>query len=100
MIRALVGYKVKSGVDILPVLIQIRSSQMSFPGFISSENLQNKTENSTIFTMSTWEKVSDWKAWETSKIRQSIITQLEGLLLDTPKVTIYGIMPTVGWHIQ
>ncbi len=100
MIRALVGYKVKEGVDILPVLLQLRSSEMTFPGFISSENLQNKDDESTVVTMGTWQKASDWTAWETSRIRQSILSQLEGKLIDGPKVTVYTVMPTVGWLIH
>lgn len=99
MIRVLVGYKVQTGIDILPILLQLRSSEMSFPGFVSSENLQSKEIGPTIVTMSTWQKLSDWKGWESSKIRQSILTQLEGKLADIPKVTIYTIMPTVGWHL-
>jgi heme-degrading monooxygenase HmoA len=100
MIRALVGYKIKEGVDILPVLLQLRSSEMTFPGFISSENLQNKDDESTVVTMGTWQKASDWKAWESSRVRRSILTQLEGKLIDGPKVTVYTIMPTVGWLIN
>jgi heme-degrading monooxygenase HmoA len=100
VIRALVGYKVKEGFDILPVLLQLRSSEMTFPGFISSENLQNREDESTVVTMGTWQKASDWKSWEISKLRQSILSQLEGKLIDTPKVTVYTVMPTVGWHIN
>jgi len=100
VIRALVGYKVKEGVDILPVLLQLRSSEMTFPGFISSENLQNRDDESTVVTMGTWQKASDWKAWETSRVRQSILAQLEGKLVDGPKVTVYTVMPTVGWLIH
>ena len=100
MIRVLVGYKVKTDIDILPILLQIRSSEMSYPGFISSENLQSEDDHSTVFTMSTWQKKSDWKAWELSKIRKSLSSQLEGKLQDTPKESIYTIMPTVGWLLR
>jgi heme-degrading monooxygenase HmoA len=100
VIRALVGYKVKEGVDILPVLLQLRSSEMTFPGFISSENLQNKDDESTVVTMGTWQKASDWNAWEISRLRQSILTQLDGKLVDGPKITVYTVMPTVGWLIH
>jgi len=100
VIRVLVGYKVKDGIDILPVLLQLRSSEMSFPGFISSENLQSEDDYSTIVTMSTWQNNSDWKAWESSRVRKSISTQLEGQLQDTPKQSVYAIMPTVGWLVR
>jgi heme-degrading monooxygenase HmoA len=97
MVRVLVGHKVKTGADILPILLQLRSSEMTFPGFISSENLRSDEDTSTVVTMSTWRETSDWKAWETSKIRQAILRQTEGLLADAPRVTVYTIMPTVGW---
>jgi heme-degrading monooxygenase HmoA len=100
MVRVLVGYKVKSGADILPILLQLRSSEMSFPGFISSENLQSEEDRSTVVTMGTWQKVADWKAWDTSKLKQAILTQIEGLLADKPRVTVYTIMPTVGWLMR
>jgi heme-degrading monooxygenase HmoA len=100
VIRVLVGYKVKTDIDILPILLQIRSSEMSYPGFISSENLQSEDDRSTIFTMSTWQQKSDWKAWESSKIRKSLSSQLEGKLQDVPKESIYTIMPTVGWLLR
>jgi heme-degrading monooxygenase HmoA len=100
VIRVLVGYKVKSGVDILPVLLQIRSSEMSYPGFISSENLQGREDEHTVVTMGTWEKLSDWKAWETSRVRQTILDQIKEQLDDQPKVTVYTIMPTIGWNLR
>ena len=100
MVRVLVGYKVKSGADILPILLHLRSSEMSFPGFISSENLQSEEDRSTVVTMGTWQKVADWKAWDTSKLKQAILTQIEGLLADKPRVTVYTIMPTVGWLMR
>ena len=100
MIRVLVGYKVKAGEDILPTLLQLRSSEMSYMGFISSENLQSEHDNPTVVTMSTWQKKSDWKAWETSTVRQSMLKQMESRLMDKPQVTIYTIMPTVGWLVR
>jgi heme-degrading monooxygenase HmoA len=100
MVRVLVGYKVRSGADILPILLQLRSSEMSFPGFISSENLQSEEDRLTVVTMSTWQKVADWKAWDTSKLKRAILTQIEGLLADKPRVTVYTIMPTVGWLMR
>jgi heme-degrading monooxygenase HmoA len=97
MVRVLVGHKVKTGADILPILLQLRSSEMTFPGFISSENLQSEEDSLTVVTMSTWRETSDWKAWDTSKLKQAILTPIEGLLADKPRVTVYTIMPTVGW---
>ncbi len=100
MIRVLVGYKVKPKVDILPLLLQIRASEMTYPGFVSLENLQNRDDEHTIVAMDTWEKLSDWKAWESSTVRQKILADMADKLTEPPKVTVYTIMPTVGWFIR
>jgi antibiotic biosynthesis monooxygenase (ABM) superfamily enzyme len=100
MIRVFTGHRVKKGEDVLPLLLQLRSSEMTFPGLISSENLLSDEGSDTVVTVSTWERKSDFKAWETSKIRQTLLAQLEGFLVDVPKVTVYRIMPTVGWQLR
>jgi antibiotic biosynthesis monooxygenase (ABM) superfamily enzyme len=92
----MVGYKVKAGEDILRILVQLRSSEITYPGCVSCEILENK-DSAIVFTMSTWQTAAGWEAWETSKLRQSMLTQLEGLLLDTPRVTMYTIVPMDAW---
>jgi heme-degrading monooxygenase HmoA len=47
--------------------------------------------------VSTWEKLEDWREWEKSKIRQDILKKAEPLLAESPKVTIYKLMPTIRW---
>jgi heme-degrading monooxygenase HmoA len=97
MVRVLVGYKVKASADIMPILLQLRSSEMTFPGFISSENLKSDEDSPTFVTMSTWREASDWLAWADSQVRQAILKKTEGLLSEAPRVTVYTIMPTTGW---
>jgi hypothetical protein len=45
----------------------------------------------------TWDKLDDWKAWETSTIRQSILDGAKPLLADELRVTVYRVMATHGW---
>jgi len=97
VVRVLVGYKVKAGSDILPVLTQLRSSVSTFPGFVSVENLLREGDDSIVVVMSTWQRAEDWRAWEASKLRQAIMRQADGLFLDEPVVTVYTVLPTVGW---
>ena len=100
MVRVLVGYKLKRGSDILPLLLQLRSSESTYPGFVSAENLLREGDDTIVVEMSTWETVEHWKAWETSKVRQALVRQAVELRLDEPVVTVYTVMPTVGWLIR
>jgi len=97
MIKVIIGYKLKEGADIQPILLKLRSHAMQYPGFIGAENLLSKKDSSIVATISTWEKVEDWRIWEKSKIRQELIRQAERLLVEEPKVTIYRTMPTARW---
>ncbi len=97
MIRAIIGYKVKKGADIEPVLNKIRSHAQTYPGFVGAENLRNAKDSTVVAMVQTWDKLDDWKAWESSSIRQSILDEAKPLLMDEPRVTVYRVMPTQGW---
>jgi len=97
MIKVLIGYKLKSGVDIQPILLKLRSYAMTYPGFVGAENLLSEQDISIVATVSTWEKVENWRVWEGSKISQEILREAEALLVEEPRVTIYRIMPTARW---
>lgn len=97
MIKVIVGYKVKSIVDIEPVLVKLRAHAMQYPGFVSSENLVSERDSSIIAMVSTWDKSDDWKEWEKSTIRQELLQEANKVLEQEPRVTIYRIMPTDRW---
>ena len=97
MIRVIVGYKLKKGADMQPILMKLRSHAMGFPGFISAENLQNEKDSSVVAVIQTWERSEDWKAWESSKVRQSILQEAKTLLAEDLRVTVYRVTPTIGW---
>ena len=97
MIKVIIGYKLKKGADIQPILLKLRSYAMTFPGFVGAENLVSKKDNSIVAMQTNWERLEDWKTWESSKVRQQILREAETLLVEEPKVTIYKIMPTSGW---
>ena len=100
MVRVLTGYKVKPGSDILPLLLQLRSSEATYPGFVSAENLLREGDKTIVVKMTTWQTIAHWRAWETSKLRQALMGQAHELLLGEPVVTTYTVMPTVGWSIR
>ncbi len=97
MVKVIVGYKVKSGADMQPILLKLWSHAMTYPGFIGGENLRSEEDSSLIAMLQTWEKVEDWRFWATSKIRQSILRQAKAFFLEEPKVTVYKVMSTTAW---
>jgi heme-degrading monooxygenase HmoA len=97
MIKVIVGYKLKEGAEFGPILRKLRSQAMQYPGFVSAENLLSEKDYHIVALESTWEDIEDWREWEKSKIRQDIIKQSVSLLAEAPRVTIYGIIPTVKW---
>ena len=97
MIKVIAGYKQKEGKDILPLLLKLRTSAMQYQGFVSAENLFNDKDSSLIILISTWETSEYWRVWEGSKIKQELQQQLETLLKQKPRVTIYNIMSTRSW---
>ena len=92
MIRVLVGYKVKRGEDIQPMLIKLRGNALQYKGFISDEMLQSHKNSSTIVKVSTWDSVEMWQNWENSSLRQELQKELKELLDDEPRISTYRIV--------
>jgi heme-degrading monooxygenase HmoA len=97
MIKVIVGYELKEGADIQPVLLKLRSYAMTFPGFISAEHIRSVKDTSIVALVYNWERLEDWEAWESSKLRQQILQEAEVLLGSKPRITIYEVMPTPAW---
>lgn len=97
MINVIVGYRLKVGSDIQPVLMKLRSYAMTFHGFIGAENLISIQDNTIVAMVSTWENADDWRMWEDSKIRKQIVKEAEVILEEKPRVTVYRLVPTTGW---
>ncbi len=92
MIRVLVGYKVKRGEDIQPMLIKLRANALQYKGFIGDEMLQNHKNSSTIVKVSTWDSVEMWQNWENSSLRQELQIELREFLDDEPRISSYRIV--------
>jgi heme-degrading monooxygenase HmoA len=97
MIKVIVGYELKKGADIEPVLLKLRSYAMTFPGFISAEHIRSVKDPPIVALLYNWERLEDWEAWESSKLRQQILQEAEALLVSKPRITIYEVMPTSAW---
>ena len=97
MVKVIVGYELKKGADIQPVLLKLRSYAMTFPGFVSAEYIRNMKDTSIVALLYNWERIENWEAWEISKLRQQMLREAEVLLLSKPRITIYEVIPVSGW---
>ncbi len=94
MIKVVVGHKVKEGADIQPILRKVRQNAIQYPGFVGDENLVAEKDYSIVVLSSTWNAVENWRAWEISSIRTELYRQIEELLVENPKISIYMVVPT------
>ena len=97
MITVIVGYKLKAGANIQPILMKLMSNVITYPGFIKAENLVSAKDKTIAVIIYTWDKIEDWHVWENSSYRQKIIQQADTLLIEQPRVKVYQVMPTTGW---
>ncbi|MGA8849074.1 MAG: hypothetical protein WB564_04520 [Dehalococcoidia bacterium] len=97
MIKVIEGYELKSGADIQSLFLKLRSYAMTFPGFVSAEHIRSVQGSSIAALLYNWERLENWEAWESSKLRQQIVQEAETLLVSKPRVTIYEVIPTSGW---
>ena len=97
MIKVIVGYRVKAGADIKPLLLKLRMNSMQYPGFVGAENLTHRRDASVLVSISTWEGPENWIAWEKSKVRAELIKEIEPLVEDQTRVEMYDIIPTARW---
>jgi antibiotic biosynthesis monooxygenase (ABM) superfamily enzyme len=97
MIKVIMGYRVKAGVDIRPILLKLRMDAMQYPGFVGAENLAHRRDASIIVAISTWEGPENWVAWEKSKLRAELLKEIEPLVEDQTRVEMYDIIPTTRW---
>jgi len=83
-VKVLIEPHVKKGKeeDLIELLNKLRTE------LISGELLQSLEDKSTIFALSTWLSVLDWKSGEGSPKRLEIEPKIEPLLTEPPKFTI------------
>ena len=97
MIKVIEGFKLKVDADIQPVLMKLRSHAITYPGFISAENLISTQDRSIVFVIYTWNRVEDWHLWDNTSVRKNILKEAEALLSEQSRVRIYRTMSTTIW---
>ena len=94
MIKIIIGYRVKEGANIEPILMRLRTDAMQYPGFVSAENLISRTDSSIVIIINTWNTAENWVEWEKSEVRAALHREVQPLLQDGTKATIYEVVPT------
>jgi antibiotic biosynthesis monooxygenase (ABM) superfamily enzyme len=97
MVKVIIGFKLKRGANIQPMLLKLRSAAMTYPGYVGSEHLLSEQDPSLVTVITTWEKVENWRLWEASRTRRELLREIEPILEEEPKVTVYKVMPTSSW---
>ena len=77
------------GQFLAALLIDLRARAMRQKGYISGETFVRADDPSWYLTIGTWARADAWKAWEKSEERLELTRQIDALLTDTPKTTVY-----------
>jgi len=96
MLRVIIERRVKEDKqgELITLLRELRVAAVHQPGYVTGETLVSTEDASIISTLSTWRSQTDWKAWEKSGSRNRLNQQIEPLLREKPKISIYEVMAT------
>jgi len=98
MIKGIIGFKTSNYKDLEPILMQLRSHAMQYPGYIGAENLVSEENFSIVVMMSTWETIENWRAWVESRVTRDLLRQARAVIIGAARITAYRTMPTVEWR--
>jgi heme-degrading monooxygenase HmoA len=98
MVRVVIQRHLKEGKkgELMPLLRELRAAAMSQEGYITGETLASTGDPSIISVLSTWRSLEDWKAWEKAEPRIKLYKQIEALLVEKPRVSVYQVVATEG----
>jgi len=97
MVKVVVEFKLKSGANIRPILLELKTNAITYPGFLGAEHFVDTKDTFHYTAISSWETAEDWANWEFSTSRTSIINKAEKVCSEPLRVTIYKQIPTVSW---
>jgi heme-degrading monooxygenase HmoA len=99
MIKGIIGYKVLDYArSAEPILTQLRSYAMQYPGFVDAEFLVSEGDQSVGVMISTWETMRDWSTWVGSKATLALLQRARTVVTGTPRITAYRTTPAVEWR--
>ncbi len=97
MVKVIEGYELKNDADIQSLFLRLRLYAMTFPGFVSVEHIRSVKGPPIAALLYNWDRIENWEAWESAKLRQQLLQEADALLVSKPRVTIYTVMPTSAW---
>ena len=98
MIKGIIGYKVLDYKNVEPILMQLKSYAMQYPGFVDAEFLVSEGDESVGVMISTWDTMENWRMWLGSKGTEALLRRARTAVTGTPRITAYRTMPTVEWR--
>ena len=98
MIKGIIGYKVLDYKNVEPILMQLRSYAMQYPGFVDADFLVSEGDESVGVMISTWETMENWRTWVGSKGTLEVLRRARTAVMGTPRITAYRTMPIVEWR--
>jgi heme-degrading monooxygenase HmoA len=94
MIKGIIGYKVLDYRNIEPILMQLRSYAMQYPGFVDADFLVSEEDQAVGVMISTWETMENWRKWVGSKGTLEVLQRARTSVTGTPRITAYRTLPT------
>ena len=96
MIKIIIERHLKEGkgVELASRLRELRKAAVHQPGYVTGETLGNTEDAAIITVVTTWRNLEEWKVWEESGERARLEEQIEPLLLEKPRISLYQIMAT------
>jgi heme-degrading monooxygenase HmoA len=91
IVKVLIERKVRKGKEseFNRLLRELRTKAISIEGYISGETLRSVIDPNHVLVISTWQTADYWKKWEQNSKRLIIDAEIQTLLEDTPKISIY-----------
>lgn len=75
--------------EFLPLLLELKSRAVSWPGYINGETLKNIDNPEEHLVISTWQNLENWNEWAASDQRMEIQNKIDLLLGKETSFNIY-----------
>lgn len=69
--------------------LELRAKVIFASGFYSAETLRSTDDPLLFLIIHTWMSVEQWEAWRNSPVRQEVIRNIEALLVETEKDSVF-----------
>jgi heme oxygenase (mycobilin-producing) len=90
-IRVFIKREIQPGNDLKlhNLLMQLRTKAMLQKGYITGETLRNVKNANKFLVIGTWNSIEDWEAWLNNPERKQLQAELDKLMKEPEKATIY-----------